>query len=147
MNPLLMLIVWVCIALVAFLTFEATRRKPAPALPDNPEPEQPQEEPERPQIEAPPAEDLHRGAAAILDRARRARVLAHPHHAVPKGASFHVKRQPNRELAVVMRLHGESATDRIVATFAPDDGIGAWEKRNRLQYGTAGTLAEMAKVS
>lgn len=140
-HPLLMLILWVCIALVAFLVFEATRRKPE-QVQNEPKPEQLQEKPQRAQIET-PAEDLHRGAAAILARTRRARVLAHPHHTVPKGTSFHVKRQPSRELVVVIRLHNESATDRIMAQFPPDGGAEAWEKRNRLQYGTAGTLGEM----
>jgi len=105
-----------------------THRKPEPT----PEPIPVQPEPLRTEM----PRDEGRGAAAILARANRARALA-TGQGPPKGTTYHVKRQPSRELTVVLRTRDEPATDRVVAWFDENDGVGAWDKRNRLQYGYA----------
>ena len=137
MTALIWLIIFLVIAIA--LSLAIGRRVTQQA---EPEPEEELPEPLQIQPEL-PAEDLGRGAAAILNQARRAAVLADPDHVVPKGTSFHVVRQANRELAVVVRLHSEPTTDQVVARFPVDGGKEAWTKRNLLQYGRAGTLAEL----
>jgi len=133
-NAILILAFFLCTALAVFLAVGGVHHKPEPAAPQA-IPQTVQAEPEPLRVETPI--DEGRGAHAILARMNRARALAYPGQGAPKGITYHVKRQPSRELTVVVRTRDEPATDRVVAWFDENDGMGAWDKRNRLQYGYA----------
>lgn len=92
-------------------------------------------EPVRRQIASQPADAVDikgRGAAAILARSRiaRAQAISKP---LP-GISYHVVRQHDRALAVVVRKHGIDATDRILKLFGANDGVEAHTERDRLEF-------------